>query len=92
VRTMAMDLGVNAVATRTLVDDEPTTSGRSVKLDTVEEGRFGPAWCAFVVGPVMRDTRCTRTRHAMFTQRVTFVHARGLSTRRCTHFEPGEDR
>jgi hypothetical protein len=89
---MEMGLGVSAVLTRTLVDNALAALGRSVKLDTVAEGRLRPEGWASVVSPIVRNTRCTRARYVMLTQGEAFVHGRGLSTRRCTHSEPGRCR
>jgi hypothetical protein len=92
VGTMEMGLGVSAVLTRTLVDNALAALGRSVKLDTVAEGRLRPAGRPSVVSAIVRNTRCTRARHVMLTQGEAFVHGRGLSTRRCTSCELGHSR
>ena len=87
--TMDIDLDVSEFSPRRLLDGALATLNRSVKLDAVEAARFAPAGWAFVANAVVCDFRCTRARHGMFTRRVLSVHVRGLSTRRCTYFEPG---
>ena len=87
--TTEIDLDVSAATSRHLLDDALATQHRSVKLDAIETGRFAPGARAFVANAVVCDFRRTGARHEMFTRRVFFVHARGLSTRRCAYFETG---
>jgi hypothetical protein len=89
VGTMDMDLDVSEFSPRHLLDGALATPHRSDELDTVKAGRHAPAGWALVVGAVVRDIRRFRARHEMFTWRLLSVHARSLSTRRCTYFEPG---
>ena len=81
--------GVNAVATKTLVDGALATLGRIVKIDTAEEDEFNSLGCAFVVSTPANNPRCSRARHGTLTQSVIYVHRRSQSARRRIHFEPG---
>jgi hypothetical protein len=87
VSTMAMEVHVSKVAARNLVDGELITLGRSVKLDSVEKGRFRPTGSTlvgFLRGP---ESRYSRTRHPMLRKGITSIQGRRQSTKRCTSFE-----
>ena len=87
VSTMAMDLHVSKVAARNLVDGVLITLGRSVKLASVEKGRFRPTGSTlvdFLRGP---ESRYSRARHPMLRKGITSIQGRRQSTKRCTSFE-----
>ena len=92
VSTMAMDLHVSKVAARNLVDGVLITLGRSVKLDSVEKGRFRPTGSTLV--DILRgpESRYSRTRHPMPRKGIALIDGRNQSTRRCTPFQQGRCR
>ena len=92
VSTMAMEVHVSKVAARNLVDGELITLGRSVKLDSVEKGRFRPTGSTlvdFLRGP---ESRYSRARHPMLRKGIAFIEGRNQSTKRCTSFQQGRCR
>jgi hypothetical protein len=89
VSTRAMDLHVSKVAARNLVDGVLITLGRSVKLDSVEKGRFRPTGSTLVAFLRGRESRYSRARHRMLRKGIAFIEGRNQSTRRCVLFQQG---